>query len=59
MDEPALRQWLIDYVITDIGCEPDAVNLDGSLADQGVGSRDAVVLAGELAELLGRPVSPV
>ena len=59
MNEQALRQWLVDYVITDIGCEPDAVNLDASLADQGVSSRDAVVLAGELAELLGRPVSPV
>ena len=29
------------------------------LNDLGVGSRDAVVLSGELAELLGRPVSPV
>ena len=27
--------------------------------DLGVGSRDAVVLTGELSELLGRPVSPV
>ena len=27
--------------------------------DLGVGSRDAVVLSGELSELLGRPVSPV
>ena len=30
-----------------------------SLNDLGVGSRDAVVLSGELSELLGRPVSPV
>ena len=29
------------------------------MSDLGVGSRDAVVLSGELAELLGRPVSPV
>ena len=29
------------------------------LNDLAVGSRDAVVLSGELSELLGRPVSPV
>jgi acyl transferase domain-containing protein/acyl carrier protein len=54
-----LRHWLVDYLITNIGCDPDEIDADASLADLGVGSRDAVVLAGELAELLGRPVSPV
>ena len=32
---------------------------DLSLNELGVGSRDAVVLSGELSELFGRPVSPV
>jgi phthiocerol/phenolphthiocerol synthesis type-I polyketide synthase A len=54
-----LRQWLVDYLITNIGCDPDAIDLDASLSDLGVASRDVVVLSGELAELLGRPVSPV
>ena len=45
--------------MTTIGCNPDEVDLDLSLSDLGVGSRDAVVLSGELSELLGRPVSPV
>ncbi|HZE15491.1 MAG TPA: acyl carrier protein, partial [Mycobacterium sp.] len=54
-----LRQWLVDYLITNIGCDPDAIDLDASLSDVGVASRDVVVLSGELAELLGRPVSPV
>ncbi|MGH3561357.1 MAG: acyl carrier protein, partial [Mycobacterium sp.] len=54
-----LRRWLVDYVITNIGCDPNKVDLDASLSDLGVSSRDAVVLSGELTELLGRPVSPV
>ena len=54
-----LRRWLVDYLITNIGCDPGEVDPDSSFSDLGVGSRDAVVLSGELAELVGRPVSPV
>ncbi|HET9877183.1 MAG TPA: type I polyketide synthase, partial [Mycobacterium sp.] len=57
--DTALRQWLIEYLITNVGCDPDKIDLDASLSDLGVGSRDAVVLSGELTELLDRPVSPV
>ena len=58
-DEEALRHWLADYLVTNIGCSPDEIDFDVSVNDLGVGSRDAVVLSGELSELLGRPVSPV
>ncbi|PQM45077.1 Phthiocerol synthesis polyketide synthase type I PpsA [Mycobacterium talmoniae] len=58
-DDVALRNWLVDYLVTNIGCAPDEIDFDLSLNDLGVGSRDAVVLSGELAELLGRPISPV
>ena len=58
-DEAALRHWLVDYLVTNIGCSPDEIDLDASMNDLRVGSRDAVVLTGELSELLGRPVSPV
>jgi phthiocerol/phenolphthiocerol synthesis type-I polyketide synthase D len=54
-----LREWLVDYLVTNIGCSPDEIDLDASLNDLGVGSRDSIVLSGELSELLGRPVSPV
>ena len=58
-DEAALRHWLVDYLVTNIGCSPDDIDLDASMHDLGVGSRDAVVLSGELSELVGRAVSPV
>ena len=59
MDDAALRNWLVDYLVTNIGCNPDEVDVEASMNDLGVGSRDAVVLSGELSELLGRTVSPV
>ncbi len=58
-DETELRQWLVEYLVTNIGCDRDDVDLDVSFNDLGVGSRDSVVLSGELAEFVGRPVSPV
>ena len=58
-DEASLRNWLVDYLVTNIGCSPDEIDFDGPLNDLGVGSRDSVVLSGELTELLGRPISPV
>ena len=58
-DEAQLRQWLVNYLVTNIGCNPDELDLDQSLSDLGLGSPDAVVLSGELAEFLDRPVSPV
>ena len=58
-DEADLRHWLVDYLVTNIGCTPDEVDPNLSLSDLGVGSRDAVVLSGELSELLGKTVSPI
>ncbi|MGB8211886.1 MAG: SDR family NAD(P)-dependent oxidoreductase [Mycobacterium sp.] len=57
--EAELRDWLVDYLITNIGCDPNDIDPDSSFWDLRVASRDAIVLSGELAELLGRPVSPV
>ncbi|UXA15914.1 type I polyketide synthase [Mycobacterium sp. SMC-4] len=58
-DEAAIRHWLVDYLVTNIGCSPDEIDLDAPLNDLAVGSSDAVVLTGELSELLGRTISPV
>ncbi|WAJ46844.1 type I polyketide synthase [Mycobacterium sp. Aquia_216] len=57
--EADLRHWLIDYLVTNIGRTPDEVDPELSLADHGVSSREAVVLSGELSELLGKTVSPI
>ena len=54
-----LRSWLADCLMTTLGCDADDIDLDASFSELGVGSRDAVVLSGELAQLLGRTVSPV
>jgi phthiocerol/phenolphthiocerol synthesis type-I polyketide synthase B len=58
-DEAEIRHWLVDYLVTNIGSSPEEIDLDASLNDLGVGSRDSVVLSGELSELLGQPVSPI
>jgi phthiocerol/phenolphthiocerol synthesis type-I polyketide synthase B len=59
LDEEALRHWLADYLVTNVGCNPYDIDFDASMSDLGLGSRDAIVLSGELSELLGRKVSPV
>src|ERR1700712_2647336 len=58
-DETALRNWLVDYLVTTVGVDIDEIDVDQSLSELGVGSRDGVVLSGELAELLGKAVSPL
>jgi phthiocerol/phenolphthiocerol synthesis type-I polyketide synthase B len=58
-DEETLRHWLADYLVTNVGVSPYEIDFDASMSDLGLGSRDAIVLSGELTELLGRKVSPV
>src|SRR6202012_4300989 len=58
-EEHALRHWLADYLVTTLGNSPDEIDFEASMSDLGLGSRDAIVLAGELTELLGRKISPL
>ncbi len=58
-DEADLRNWLVDYLVTSIGSSLEHIDLDAPLNQLGIGSRDAVELAVELSEVLGRTVSPV
>ena len=57
-DEADLRAWLVDQLVR-MGCEADDIDVDTAFNDLGVGSRDAVVMSGELSELAGRQISPV
>ena len=57
--EDSLRQWLVDYLVGTLECSREQIDVGASMHDLGVGSRDAVVLTGQLSDLLGRPVSPV
>ena len=59
LDEDGLRRWLVDYLVDTIGLSPDEIDCDAPLSDLAVGSADAVVMIGELSELLGRELSPV
>ena len=59
LDEDGLRRWLVDYLVDTVGLDPDEVDCDATLKDLAVGSADAVVMVGELSELLGRELSPV
>jgi phthiocerol/phenolphthiocerol synthesis type-I polyketide synthase A len=59
LDEAGLRGWLVDFLVERVGLSRDEVNCDAPLSDLAVGSREAVVVAGELSDLLGRSVSPV
>ena len=54
-----LRNWLVANLCARLSCGADEIDLDASMNDVGIGSRDALELSGELAEFLGRPVSPV
>ena len=58
-NESELRQWLMDYLVTVVGCDAAELDPDVTLNDLGLGSRDAVSLAGEMSDLLGRWVSPL
>ena len=50
LDEAGLRDWLVEYLVTNVGCDRDEVDCDASLNDLGVGSRNAMMLSDELAE---------
>lgn len=52
--EAELRHRVVDYLVTNIGCAPEEIDIDLALNDLGVGCPDAAVLSGELSGLLGR-----
>ncbi|GAA2632256.1 hypothetical protein GCM10010399_75700 [Dactylosporangium fulvum] len=57
VDDPAVVEaWILRQVAAKAGIAADAIEPDAVLADLGLSSRDALVLLGELQDLLGRPI---
>ncbi|MEO8520104.1 MAG: beta-ketoacyl synthase N-terminal-like domain-containing protein [Acidobacteriota bacterium] len=54
----ALREAIVRGLCEAVGSTPDQIDSQAPFASYGLGSRDAVVLSGDLEEWLGQPVSP-
>ncbi|MGC2163614.1 MAG: beta-ketoacyl synthase N-terminal-like domain-containing protein, partial [Silvibacterium sp.] len=53
-----IQAWLISKLSARLGIEPHEIDIREPFASYGLGSTEAVSLAGELAEWLGRKLSP-
>jgi myxalamid-type polyketide synthase MxaE and MxaD len=53
-----IEDWLITNVAELLHIAPDTIDIFEPFANYGLSSRDAVILSGELEELLGRRLSP-
>ena len=53
-----LTTWIREWVATATDSDLDTISVDTDLTSLGLSSRDAVVLSGELQNLLDRPVDP-
>jgi len=57
-DAERIQVWLVARLSERLGIEAHEIDIREPLASYGLGSTDAVILAGELAEWLGRKLSP-
>jgi myxalamid-type polyketide synthase MxaE and MxaD len=53
-----IQAWLVSKLSQQLGIESDKIDIREPFASYGLGSTEAVSLAGELAEWLGRKLSP-
>lgn len=51
-----IQAWLVDYLAEELALAPGAINVDAPLAEQGIGSRQAIIMAGDLEDWLGREI---
>ena len=54
----AIRAQVVARLCETLGCAPEVIDPQAPFASYGLGSRDAVVLSGDLEEWLGQPLSP-
>ena len=57
-DDPDLRAWVRSHLGRVLGMAPEQVGLHRTLADYGLDSVDAVLMAGELEEAFGVEIDP-
>jgi phthiocerol/phenolphthiocerol synthesis type-I polyketide synthase B len=58
IDETRVREWVRDYLVRLLGMPAEAISLDCTLADYGLDSVDAVVMAGELEFAFNLEIDP-
>jgi myxalamid-type polyketide synthase MxaD len=58
IDAEVIQEWLVSKLSARLGIEPHEIDTREPFASYGLGSTEAVSLAGELAEWLGRKLSP-
>jgi acyl carrier protein len=54
--EQEVQHWLIEWIAREAGVDAIAIDVEEQLVNYGLSSRQAVVLAGELEDWLGRPM---
>ncbi|MEC3978422.1 polyketide synthase [Amycolatopsis sp. H20-H5] len=56
VDEDRLRAWLVQRIARAGGLRPELIDAGTPVQELGVSSRDAVVIAAEFGELIGKPL---
>lgn len=52
----AIEEWLVSYIAKELAVAPDTIDVHAPLAEQGLGSRQAIIMAGDLEDWLGREI---
>jgi acyl carrier protein len=58
MTQTQIAEWLVAYVARELDVAPTDIDPDQRLFDLGLTSRQSVLLAGDLEDWLGVPISP-
>jgi acyl carrier protein len=51
-----IQSWLVAYIAKELAVEPSTIDVQAPLAEQGLGSRQAIIMAGDLEDWLGREI---
>lgn len=51
-----IQAWLVDYIAKELAVDPAGIDVTAALGEQGLGSRQAIIMAGDLEDWLGREI---